>query len=77
MKLLDPLFSDVGESTFSMFAGVLTFFGLDKFVKVDIDNIFIHEIITGFIKMGFSIVTAIIIYYILEHIKKKRNGTTN
>ena len=77
MKLLDPLFSDVGESTFSMLAGVLTFFGLDKFIKVDIDNVFIHEIITGFIKMGFSIITAVIIYYILEYLKNKRNGNTN
>ena len=74
MKILDAIFSDVGESTLSMLVGVTTFFGLDKFIKLDLDNVFIHEIVTGIIKMAFSVVTAIIIYYILEFIKKKRNG---
>jgi len=77
MKILDAVLSDMGESALSIFVGVGTFFGLDKYIKVDIDNVFIHEIITGFIKMGFSIITAVIIYYILEYLKNKRNGNTN
>lgn len=76
MSFIDAVLSDIGESTLSIFVGVTTFFGLDKFIKVDIDNVFVHEIITGLIKMFFSVVTAIVIYYILEYLKKNRHEKT-
>ena len=72
-NILNILLSDNGEKSVSIFASLLTFFGLDKFLFIGLNETISQEIMTGFIKMVFSVITAIIVYYILEFIKKRRN----
>lgn len=73
-KLLDVLFEDISERIISLFLSMLVFFGLDKFVKIPLmmNNIITHEIITGFIKMFFSVATGVILYLALGFVKSKR-----
>lgn len=72
-KLIDILFSDNGERGASLLTTLLTYFGLDSIVNLSIANVYIHEVITGFIKMIFSVIAGVILYFILEYFKNKRN----
>lgn len=78
-KFLDVLFKDISERIISLFLSMLVFFGLDKFVKIPLmmHNIITHEIITGFIKMFFSVATGVILYLALEFVKSKRKKKTD
>lgn len=72
--ITEILLSDNGEKSISITSAILTFFGLDSFVILNINNVFMHEFLTGIIKMIFSVITAIIVYFVLEFIKTYRNG---